>query len=82
MAGIDPAAGSVVSNLAVVTVTFNRAVVGVQAEDLLLNGSGGHERDGVGGGLQFWVQPTQPGGSGGELERGAQHHGFVGEPAG
>ncbi|MBI5384326.1 MAG: lamin tail domain-containing protein [Verrucomicrobia bacterium] len=35
----DPLAGSVVSNLAQLTVTFSEAVTGVNASDLLINGS-------------------------------------------
>ncbi len=61
MASVNPAAGSVVSNLAVVTVTFNRAVVGVQAEDLLLNGSGGTNVTGSGAVYSFGFRPSTPG---------------------
>ncbi len=39
LASVNPAPGSIVSNLSLITVTFTQPVVGVRAEDLMLNGS-------------------------------------------
>ena len=53
--------GSVVSNLTLVTVTFTQPVVGVQAEDLILNGSSGTNVTGSGAVYTFGFSPPSPG---------------------
>ena len=59
VASVSPAADSVVSNLTVVTVTFTQPVVGVQPEDLMLNGNG--STNVTGGGATYSFGFAQPG---------------------
>ncbi len=61
VAGVTPAAGSLVSNLTLVTVTFTKAVTGVHGEDLILNGSSGTNVTGSGAVYTFTFSPPSPG---------------------
>ncbi len=61
VASVSPAPGSIVSNLTQVTITFNRPVTGVQAEDLLLNGSSGTNVTGSGAVYTFSFSPPNAG---------------------
>jgi hypothetical protein len=56
-----PAPGSVVSNLTSVTITFTKPVIGVHAEDLILNGSSGTNVVGSGAVYTFSFSPPMPG---------------------
>ena len=61
VASVNPAVGSVLSNLTVVTVTFSEPVTGVQAEDLILNGSSGTNVIGSGSVYTFGFRPPSAG---------------------
>ena len=54
----DPAAGSALTNLVQLTVTFSEAVSGVDAADLLVNGTAAYEVSGAGATYSFSV--SQP----------------------
>ena len=56
-----PAPGSVVTSLTAVTVTFTKPVIGVHAEDLILNGSSGTNLAGSGAVYTFSFSPPAAG---------------------
>ena len=59
--GVSPGAGSTVSNLAQVTVTFTEAVTGVEAGDFLVNGNPASTRAGGGNSWTFSFSQPQAG---------------------
>src|SRR5664279_2047592 len=61
VASVDPAPGGIVSNLTSVTVTFTQPVIGVHAEDLILNGSSGTNLAGSGAVYTFNFCPLAAG---------------------
>ena len=61
VSSVLPVPGSVVSNLTSVTVTFTKPVIGVHAEDLILNGSSGTNLAGSGAVYTFNFSPLAAG---------------------
>jgi hypothetical protein len=61
VSSVLPVPGSVVSNLTSVTVTFTKPVIGVHAEDLILNGSSGTNLAGSGAVYTFSFSPPAAG---------------------
>ena len=61
VSSVLPAPGSVVGNLTSVTVTFTQPVIGVHAEDLILNGSSGTNLAGSGAVYTFSFSPPTAG---------------------
>src|ERR1051325_613808 len=61
VASVNPAANSVATNLTQVTVVFTKPVLGVQAGDLILNGSSGTNVVGSGAAYTFRFSPPNAG---------------------
>jgi len=61
ISSVLPVPGGVVSNLTSVTVTFTKPVIGVHAEDLILNGSSGTNLAGSGAVYTFSFSPPVAG---------------------
>src|SRR6476646_9935046 len=61
VASVNPVPASSVTNLAQVTVVFIEPVLGVHADDLILNGSSGTNVAGAGAVYTFIFSPPDPG---------------------
>ena len=61
VSSVSPVPGSLVSNLRTITVTFTKPVMGVLAEDLILNGNSGTNLSGSGATYTFSFGPSAAG---------------------